>query len=208
MPSKRIRACIVRMSPLQNGAGQLTTTDSFAKKTMDKAPKRAESTRIREAFFTEFAEKVQALKAQNGSTVPIQLSGGFRSRVGMADAIDSGVTDLVGLGRASVLEPSLPRAVLLNPDIPDESAIGMSHMVRGQWFAKMIPIKVIGSGLGIQFFYHQMRRLGRGLKSDPNLSIPWMIIADVQEALRTSVSGTVNRFLQRMPLFKMYDKTE
>lgn len=187
---------------------ELTTTDSFAKKTMDKAPKRAESTRIREAFFTEFAEKVQDLKAQNGSNVPIQLSGGFRSRVGMADAIDSGVTDLIGLGRAAVLEPSLPRNVLLNPDIPDESAIGISHIVRGQWFARMIPVKVIGSGLGLKFFYHQMRRLGKGLKSDPDLSIPWMIIADVREALRTSVSGTVKRFLQALPLLKMYDKTE
>lgn len=39
--------------------------------------------------------------------MPIQLSGGFRTRVGMADAIQSGSTDLIGLGRASVLEPDV-----------------------------------------------------------------------------------------------------
>lgn len=42
------------------------------------------SPRIREGFFTDFAEKVQAMK----SPVPIQLSGGFRSRSGMADALE------------------------------------------------------------------------------------------------------------------------
>jgi hypothetical protein len=49
--------------------------DSFAAKTLDKAPKMSESTRIREAYFTEFAEKVQAMN----SKVPIQLSGGMAS---------------------------------------------------------------------------------------------------------------------------------
>ena len=62
------------------------------------------STRIREAFFDDFAAEVQKFD----SNVPIQLSGGFRSRAGMADAIDSGVCSLIGLGRAAVLEPTLP----------------------------------------------------------------------------------------------------
>ena len=51
--------------------------NSFATKSIDKAPQRSESTRIREAFFTEFAEKIQALN----SKVPIQLSGGMSSVV-------------------------------------------------------------------------------------------------------------------------------
>ncbi len=49
--------------------------DSFGAKPIDKAPQRAESTRIREAYFTEFAEKVQHLD----SKVPVQLSGGWSS---------------------------------------------------------------------------------------------------------------------------------
>jgi 2,4-dienoyl-CoA reductase-like NADH-dependent reductase (Old Yellow Enzyme family) len=80
---------------------------SFGKKSMSKAPTRS-STRIREAYFTEFAEKVRSLK----SDVPIQLSGGFRSRVGMADAIESGACQLLGLGRTAVLEPEIPASTL------------------------------------------------------------------------------------------------
>ena len=109
---------------------------SFGTKTIAKAPRMRESTRIREAFFTEFAEKVQALN----SPVPIQLSGGFRSRTGMADAIDSNICDLIGLGRAAVLEPELPRKILLNAEYDDELALAKSHIVRGQWFAKMLSL--------------------------------------------------------------------
>lgn len=46
--------------------------NSFVAKTLEKAPKMSKSTRIREAYFTEFAERVQGLN----SKVPIQLSGG------------------------------------------------------------------------------------------------------------------------------------
>lgn len=79
--------------------------NSIAGQSLQKAPvmPKKESTRLREAFFTEFAERVQAL----GSDVPIQLSGGFRSRTGMADAIQSGVCQIIGLGGTAVLEPAL-----------------------------------------------------------------------------------------------------
>lgn len=152
----------------------------------------SESTRIREAYFTEFAERVQDLN----STVPIQLSGGFRSRTGMADAIDSGVCSLIGLGRSVVLQPDLPAAVLLNPSLPDEEAFAKSHIVKGQWFANMIPVKVVGAGLAIQFFYHNVRRMGNGLKSDPNMSIPSMVIKDILETFRSGLLQTVERMLQ------------
>lgn len=142
-----------------------------------------ESTRIREAFFTDFAERVQSLD----SPIPVQLSGGFRSRTGMADAVASGVCDLVGLGRAAVLEPSIPRDIILNTDLSDENAIALPHIVRGQWLARWIPVKVVGGGLAIQFFYWNMRRLGNGLKSDPDASIPWVILTDTLSAVRRKV---------------------
>lgn len=162
---------------------------SFGSKTMSEAPKLSESTRIREGFFTEFAEKVQAIK----SPVPIQLSGGFRSRTGMADAIDSGVCDLIGLGRAAVLEPELPRKKLLNPEVGDDEALGMPHIVRGQWFGKLIPAKVIGRGLAISFFYYNMRRLGAGLKSDPNVTIPWIFLQKVWNGIWGGLRNTFQR---------------
>ena len=114
----------------------------------------------------------------------------------MADALDSGVCALIGLGRAAVLQPDLPKSILLNPSIPDEAALAQSHIVKGQWFANLIPIKVVGSGLAIQFFYHNMRRLGNGLKSDPDVSIPFIVFNGVLETLRSGLLQTLERVFQ------------
>lgn len=126
----------------------------------------------------------------------------------MADAIDSGVCSLIGLGRSVVLQPDLPEAILLNPAIPDDHAFAMSHIVRGQWFANMIPVKVVGAGLGIQFFYHNMRRMGNGLRSDPNMSIPSMVVKDIIETLRSGLSQTLERLLQSFPWKSSQMKTD
>ncbi|KAK5136431.1 hypothetical protein LTR08_003076 [Meristemomyces frigidus] len=148
---------------------------------------------------------------------------------GMADAIDSGVCQLIGLGRSAVLEPELPREIILNREIADDDAVALSHIVRGQWFARLIPVKVVGSSLGIQFFYHNMRRqvficqlhylsngllavvfgrLGRGLNSDPNMSIPKVIIVDTLETLRSGLFTTVGRLLQGLNLYRPPQKVD
>lgn len=42
----------------------------------------------------------------------------------------AGICEMVGLGRAVVLQPSLPREILLNPDVPDSKAFATSHQVQ------------------------------------------------------------------------------
>lgn len=172
---------------LSGGNAEQTSSklhNSFDKRSLSAAPKRA-STRIREAFFTDFAERVQTLN----SPTPIQLSGGFRSRNGMADAIESSTCQLIGLGRTAVLEPSLPRDILLNPHVPDDAALAQSHMVRGLWLTCIVPVRVVGDGLGIQFFYWNMRRLAAGLKSDPYASIPYVLLLNALGALHSTIGG-------------------
>lgn len=177
--------------------------NSFGKKTMAKAPTRPqkESTRIREAFFTSFCEQVMELR--NPHHVPVQLSGGFRSRNGMADAVESGVCDMVGLGRASVLQPELPKEILLNEKIPDEEALAVSHQINGLWFANWFPIKAVGSGFGIQYFYYNMRRLGKGLGSDLEIGVPGVLLATVMETLKAGISTTFMRLLDTVKLYRV-----
>ena len=64
----------------------------------------------------------------------------------------------------------------------------------------MIPVKVVGSGLAIQVFYHNMRRLGNGLKSDPDLSIPWVVFEGIKETISSGVLQCFQRILQTFPL--------
>ncbi|KAL6243105.1 hypothetical protein RBB50_010205 [Rhinocladiella similis] len=177
---------------ISGGNAESTTCElqnTFGEYSLTKAPRR-ESTRIREAFFTGFAEKVQQLN----SRVPIQLSGGFRSRNGMADALESGACDLIGLGRTAVLQPALPRDVLLNKAIPDDEALAMPHEVRGMWLAKMAPVKMVGASLAGQVFYYNMRRLASGLSADPCVSIPYVVFSGIVSLTR----GMLSAFSQKL----------
>lgn len=132
-------------------------TVSLRAKSIDKAPVKKESTRIREGLFDDFARRVQEIETD----VAVQLSGGFRSRVGMADAVESKTCDLIGLGRAVVLDPHLCRDILLNPEVSDTDAFAASHAINGRWIIPWLPVKAVGASLSVQFFYYNMRRLGR-----------------------------------------------
>ena len=117
----------------------------------------------------------------------------------MADAIASGVCSMIGLGRSAVLQPDIPRAILLNPLVADDIAFAKSHIVKGQWFARMVPVKVVGAGLAIQFFYYNMRRLGNGLKSDPDASIPYIVLQAILETSKSGVVQAMARVFQSFP---------
>ncbi|MDL0431599.1 NADH:flavin oxidoreductase/NADH oxidase family protein [Marinobacter sp. TBZ242] len=65
------------------------------------------STVAREAYFLEFAEKVR-----KRVDVPLMVTGGFRTELGMAEALASGATDLVGLARPLAVEPDFPKRIM------------------------------------------------------------------------------------------------
>ncbi|KAK5982201.1 Oxidoreductase FAD/FMN-binding protein, partial [Trichostrongylus colubriformis] len=67
-----------------------------------------DTTRKREAFFLEFAEKIRP--AFNETVV--YVTGGFRTAPAMVRAILDGNTDGIGLGRPITSEPDLPAKIL------------------------------------------------------------------------------------------------
>ncbi|CAI5451941.1 unnamed protein product [Caenorhabditis angaria] len=67
-----------------------------------------ESTKQREAFFLEFAEKIRPVFK---NTV-VYLTGGFRTVKAMVEAVESDATQGIGLGRPITAEPDLPRKIL------------------------------------------------------------------------------------------------
>jgi len=178
---------------------------SFSQESITSVPEIKESTRIREGYFTEFAERVARIE---GTKCPLQLSGGFRSRNGMADAISSGACDLIGLGRTAILQPNIPKDLLLNEAVPDEKALAKPHIVKGQWLSNMIPIKVVGSGLPIQFFYFNMKRLGNGLSCDPNKSIPGILVAGIMEKIGSVLGSVAERVIRLWPWSAKVQKCE
>ena len=74
----------------------------------------AQSTMMREAYFVDFA-----IAMRKKVNVPLMVTGGFRQRTAMEQALESGASDLIGeaLGdvgkhaRAAVSAPALPLGV-------------------------------------------------------------------------------------------------
>jgi hypothetical protein len=69
---------------------------------------RRESTKAREAFFLEFAERIRP----HLSTAKLCVTGGFRTLSVMNGALADRACDLIGLGRPLCAEPSLCRELL------------------------------------------------------------------------------------------------
>ena len=116
---------------------------------------RKASTVAREAYFMEFAEKVRA-----AVKLPLMLTGGFRSLAGMAQALDSGAIDFIGLGRLLAVEPDLPARLMRGEDPREE-------------------IKPISTGIGmvdrmalmeVAWYTRQLRRMGEGRNPRPRES--------------------------------------
>ncbi len=114
-----------------------------------------ESTRQREAYFLEYAEKVR----QRVET-PLVVTGGFRSGPAMLEALNSGATDFIGLGRPLAVEPDLPQRLMADPS-------GRIDLPRPTTGFKSIDRMVI---LDLSWWELQLRRMGRGLDPKPDLS--------------------------------------
>ncbi len=127
----------------------------------------AQSTLMREAYFVDFA-----LAMREKVTIPLMVTGGFRRREAMEQAIRSGGTDLVGLGRPMCVMTDAP-ARLLN---------GLEELPRYEKELSMLPgwlsflnrsktLRTMGT-FGVQYwFYAQLDELGRAGRAQPDMSV-------------------------------------
>ncbi len=112
-----------------------------------------DSTRAREAYFLEFAEKVRG-----EVKVPLMLTGGFRSLEGMSAPLRDGALDLIGLGRTLAIEPEAPARLLQGK----ETLRQVRPLSTG--------IKLIDNlgALEVTWYTRQLHRLARGREPKPN----------------------------------------
>lgn len=114
-----------------------------------------DSTRAREAYFLEFAEKARA-----AARVPLMVTGGFRSLRGMGEAIASGALDFVGLARTLALETDLPARLLAG----EEPRYAVKPITTGIGFIDRAAL------MEVSWYTRQLRRIGRGEAPKPNES--------------------------------------
>ena len=130
---------------------------------MMKSTQQKESTIKREAFFLEFAEKVR-----KRTDLPLVVTGGFRTASGMAAALRSGATDMIGLARPLAVEPDLCNRLMAGAD----AATPIKSLKTG--------VKAVDEMglLNIMWFARQLERIGKGQKPDPNLGL-WSTLTKV-----------------------------
>lgn len=122
---------------------------------------KAQSTRRREAYFLEYAAGIRKV-----TTMPLMVTGGFRTREGMEQAILADKIDMIGLARPLCTAPNLPNQLLAgsNDRLPS-----YEHSLR--WgpglfspTSKVFLLKMVNV-LGQQgWYYQQIARLGDGLE--------------------------------------------
>ena len=126
-----------------------------------------DSTRQREALFLKYADAIKAV-----ATMPVMVTGGFRTRAGMDDALRQGATDMIGLARPFCLDPAFPRRMLADElealPVPEDRLV----LGRGFWGPNSTSRHVQGLNNQCQagWYYRQIERMGAGLDPQPGLS--------------------------------------
>ncbi|KAH7124734.1 putative FMN binding oxidoreductase [Dactylonectria macrodidyma] len=98
-------------------------------------------THAREAFFLSFAKAIR----EHFSDVPLIVTGGFRSRVGMASAVQEGDCDLIGLARPAVLNPELPKNKIFNAEVHEAEKLYTENLEK-PLLERLIGNRVAGAG--------------------------------------------------------------
>lgn len=120
----------------------------------------AASTRAREAYFLDYARTVR----DAAGTIPLAVTGGFRSRVAMDAAIQTGECDVVGIGRPTATTTDAADVVLSKRAealTTHQQRYGMRTIL-----SKIVNLKTFDGLLDLGWHTDQLHRVGAGLEPD------------------------------------------
>jgi 2,4-dienoyl-CoA reductase-like NADH-dependent reductase (Old Yellow Enzyme family) len=134
----------------------------------------SERTRTREAYFIDFARR---LRSATGT--PLMVTGGFRTRAAMEEAVGEGACDVIGLARPLAVEPDLPRRLLAGD--AERSAAPPIALRKNTAFAIS----------EVAFYWAQLVRMADGRDPDPFLS-------PLRASLRYVLTDLMNALLRKL----------
>ncbi len=146
------------------------TYESLAFVGTQEKEKKKESTIKREAFFLDYAAKARKI-----STVPLMVTGGFRTLEGMERALQKNATDIIGLARPLALAPEIINELLHN----EKKGINTNPV-------KPFPFSSYRHMAELIWDMDQIRRISLGLEPDPARSILLSFFADFFRSLRSA----------------------
>lgn len=129
------------------------------------------STQAREAYFLDYCEKVAG-----SISAPLMLTGGFKTRAGMEEALNGGACQIIGLARSMALNPNFPRD-LLNEEPVESLVKPITTGVKA--LDKLMP-------LDLTWYTQQLHRMGENKAPDPNASA---LLSMVKTGLQFGMAG-------------------
>ena len=127
-----------------------------------------ESTKAREAYFLTYAEEIRKV-----AKMPLMVTGGFRSREGMEEAISSGACDLCGIARPLCVDPAVPAKLMTGETdaaVSYEKFLRIGPGILGPG-SSIDLIKALNGFSVMAFFYENIFRLADGLDTKTKMAI-------------------------------------
>ena len=143
----------------------------------------ADSTRAREAYFLDYARTVRSIVGD----IPLAVTGGFRSRSAMEEAVNSGECDVIGLGRPTATTPDAADA-LLSGRAESVTAHQIRYGMRGL-LGKVVELKTLDGLLELGWHADQLHRMGDGLEPDLDRSRLAATVAMLRRSGRVSIGS-------------------
>jgi len=137
-----------------------------------------QSTRAREAYFLNYAIAIR--KAVN---VPLMVTGGFRSRAAMIEALNEDKIALIGIARPLCARPDLPNQLLdgsIDTLPSDEKTMALGPGYFGPKSSNNT-IRAINGFANMAFFYRNILRLADGKKPKAKMNLLAAFIKHQQE---------------------------
>ena len=125
-----------------------------------RSQQRKESTIAREAYFLEYAQDIR-----KAVSLPLMVTGGFRTREGIEDALQSNICQIIGIGRPLCADPYCVKKMIAGelevlPSFEKTLSLGPSILSPSSPFTI---IKVINAFGAMAWFYQQIKNMAKGL---------------------------------------------
>lgn len=143
-----------------------------------------ESTRKREAYFLEYAKDIRRV-----AKMPLMVTGGFRTRQAMHNAIESGDCDVIGLGRPLCTHTDFSQQLLDGrvdeaPRFEDTLQLGTGKLGLHSPFNLIRTLNTMGQQ---GFYYVNLRRLGEGLEADTSMGVLSAVTRNLGHEIRAGM---------------------
>ena len=135
------------------------------------------STAAREAYFVDFAKTMRA-----ALTMPLMVTGGFRTRRAMNAALETGGADIIGLGRPLCVDTAGPAKLLAGADELDRWESKLKLLP--PWLSFLGNLKMLRAveGFAVTYWYYaQLDAIARTGKANIGIS-PFKALLTIQNA--------------------------